>query len=263
MISVIETYRSVVEYCNRDQRGFVTPSVFNTFAGLAQKKIFGSFFSAVATAKGVRINQTDGSKEFSANKYIKEDLSRYIRKVRLEDYDDGVVGYREQDGGMHSSDSVNDANLSLVFEKPADLARIISITSPRNRVSCELVYNDDDMERISFSNLSRPTVNFPVALVGKDIEIFPKNDTMLNLMTLSYYRQPRSLYVVGFNEVNAGDIDFSSEPSYAEQAQDIADPINCRDFDLPEHYKTELVETIAMYIGIRLKDPLLMNKPQD
>ena len=210
MISVIETYRSVVEYCNRDQRGFVTPSVFNTFAGLAQKKIFGSFFSAVATAKGVRINQTDGSKEFSANKYIKEDLSRYIRKVRLEDYDDGVVGYREQDGGMHSSDSVNDANLSLVFEKPADLARIISITSPRNRVSCELVYNDDDMERISFSNLSRPTVNFPVALVGKDIEIFPKNDTMLNLMTLSYYRQPRSLYVVGFNEVNAGDIDFSS-----------------------------------------------------
>ena len=140
MISVIETYRSVVEYCNRDQRGFVTPSVFNTFAGLAQKKIFGSFFSAVATAKGVRINQTDGSKEFSANKYIKEDLSRYIRKVRLEDYDDGVVGYREQDGGMHSSDSVNDANLSLVFEKPADLARIISITSPRNRVSCELVF---------------------------------------------------------------------------------------------------------------------------
>ncbi len=76
MISVIETYRSVVEYCNRDQRGFVTPSVFNTFAGLAQKKIFGSFFSAVATAKGVRINQTDGSKEFSANKYKKADLSR-------------------------------------------------------------------------------------------------------------------------------------------------------------------------------------------
>ncbi len=262
MISVLETYSTLVEYCNKDQKGFVTPKVFNAFAALAQKKIYNSFFSSVATAKGVRMNQTDGSREFSADKYIKEDLSRYIRKVRLEPLSSGQVGYTSADGGSvaHDNYSIMD---SSVYKKPSDLSRIISVSTPR-KIQCELVYNDDDINNILRSNLSRPSVNFPVALVGSDIEIFPKSTSSEPnyLITLSYYRQPRSLYVTGYNDISAGDFDFTSEPTYAEAGPDLPDAFNCRDFDLPEHYKAELIETIAGYIGIKLRDNVLVNKPQ-
>jgi len=263
MISVIDVYRTLVDYCNKDQKGFVTPRVFNAFASLAQSKIYNSFFSSISTAKGLRMNQIDGSKEFSSGKFIKEDLSRYVKKVRLQIADEGQYGYREEDGGVSQIDTpvVLDSG---IFKKPKDVSRIISVSTPR-KVLCELVYNDDDINHILKSNLSRPSTFFPVALIGRDIEVFPKDTSGsngLNLITLSYYRQPRSLHVVNQNGIEAGTVDTESDPFYSEVSENIADPINCRDFDLPEHYKSELIEIIASYIGIRLRDPLLTNKPQ-
>lgn len=266
MISVIDVYRTLVDYCNKDQKGFVTPEVFNSFASLAQKKIYNSFFSAVATAKGVRLNQTDGSREFSTNKFIKEDLSRYVKKVRIQNdvsAEPGQYGYGISEGPDHSSDAYSIMD-SYKFKKPADLARIISI-SQGNKVMAEIVYNDDDINNILRSNLSKPSVNFPVALIGRQIELFPTDTTAggsdAEVITLSYYRQPRSGYLVGYGEYMSGDVDESSEPGYVEKLG-APDPINCRDFDLPEHYKNELVETIAAYIGIRLRDPILQTKTQ-
>ena len=265
MISVIDVYRTLVDYCNKDQKGFVTPEVFNSFASLAQKKIYNSFFSAVATAKGVRLNQTDGSREFSTNKFIKEDLSRYIKKVRIPSYSVGnQYGYDSPSDGPQPTTNTSGVIGSSRFKKPKDLGRIISLSNQYKNL-VELVYNDDDINNILRSNLSRPSVNFPVALIGKDIEVFPSDATNGELspevITMSYYRQPRSVYVMGYGEYASGDVDGSSEPGYVEKAN-APDPINCRDFDLPEHYKNELVETIAAYIGIRLRDPILQNKPQ-
>lgn len=265
MISVIDVYRTLVDYCNKDQKGFVTPEVFNSFASLAQKKIYNSFFSAVATAKGVRLNQTDGSREFSTNKFIKEDLSRYIKKVRLKSQSIGSqYGYDSpSDGPAPAEDSYGIMGSSR-FKKPKDLGRIISVSNQYKNLA-EIVYNDDDINNILRSNLSRPSRNFPVALIGRDIEVFPSDATnggrTPEVITLSYYRQPRSGYVMGYGEYASGDVDQSSDPGYAEKAS-APDPINCRDFDLPEHYKNELVETIAAYIGIRLRDPILQNKPE-
>lgn len=264
MISVIDVYRTLVDYCNKDQKGFVTPSVFNSFASLAQKKIYNSFFSAVATAKGVRLNQTDGSREFSTNKYIKEDLSRYIKKVRLESYYIGKqYGYSPEDGTPPNNDNYQIMNSSR-FKKPKDLGRVISVSNQYKNLA-ELVYNDDDINSILRSNLSRPNQNFPVALIGNQIELFPKDATnnggAPEVITLSYYRQPRSCYVIGDGVFSAGDVDDTSDPGYVENGT-VPDPLNCRDFDLPEHYKDELIETIAAYIGIRLRDPILQNKPQ-
>jgi len=265
MISVIDVYRTLVDYCNKDQKGFVTPSVFNSFASMAQKKIYNSFFSAVATAKGVRLNQTDGSREFSTNKYIKEDLSRYIKKVRIPSYAIGnQYGYDSPDDGPSPGNDIYQILDSSRFKKPKDLGRVISVSNQYKNLA-ELVYNDDDINNILRSNLSRPSTNFPVALIGDQIELFPKNATnggvSPEIITLSYYRQPRSCYVIGDGVFSAGDIDDTSDPGYAESGS-VADPINCRDFDLPEHYKNEIIELIASYIGIRLRDPILQNQPQ-
>lgn len=263
MISVVDTYNTLVEYCNKDQKGFVTPKVFNTFAGLAQKKIYNSFFSAVATAKGVRLNQTDGAKEFSADKYIKEDLSRYVRTVHLEPdlYNQDTEDYQYGREPYFRSLQILYSN---TFYKPKDLGRIISIGTARG-IDCEIVYNVDDTQKILRSNLSKPTWNFPLARVGKEIEVWPgaSNASSYRHISITYYRQPRSVYAIDVNGFSAGDCDYESEPNYAELAENVPDFVNIRDFDLPEHYKDELVETIAQYIGIRLRDQVLTNKPQD
>ena len=44
MVNVIDVYNAVRDLCNKDQRGFVTPEVFSTFAGIAQQNVFNEMF---------------------------------------------------------------------------------------------------------------------------------------------------------------------------------------------------------------------------
>ena len=85
---------------------------------------------------------------------------------------------------------------------------------------------------------------------------------------LTYYRQPRSKYVVTQADVSeAGDTDKTSLPTYSvlsmeiDNSQiDIPQPSGCRDFELPEHYKNPLVTAMANLIGIGLRDEFLTTK---
>ena len=40
MISVIEVYNAVRDLANKDQKGFVSPKVFNSFASIAQENVY-------------------------------------------------------------------------------------------------------------------------------------------------------------------------------------------------------------------------------
>ena len=59
MISVIEVYNTVRDLCNKDQKGFVTPSVFNTFAEIAQQNVFSEMFRELSGAKQLRARNLD------------------------------------------------------------------------------------------------------------------------------------------------------------------------------------------------------------
>ena len=106
---------------------------------------------------------------------------------------------------------------------------------------------------------------FPVALIGKSIEVFPSS---LDNIYITYYRQPRSKYVVTQPDVaEAGDIDNTNLPTYSVSSMeldnsqiDIPQPSGCRDFELPEHYKTELVIAMSKFIGVSLRDEFLITK---
>ena len=259
MISVIEVYNNLRDYCNKDQKGFVTPSVFNSFAGLAQQQIFNSMFSALPEALNVKRKGIDPSREKSLYKQIQEDLAYFVEKSTLTD-----VFVPEEADGFTDPDAA-------IFKKPSDLSKIISISlDDDNRTSAELLYDVEKIDRILKSNLSTPTDDFPVALIGKNIELFPSS---LTSILLTYYRQPRSTFVIstaiGESDFAApGDTDKSSLPSYAVNLSEvenfgdleIADPGECRDFELPEHYKNQLITLIANFIGVSLRDEFLINK---
>ncbi len=59
-----------------------------------------------------------------------------------------------------------------------------------------------------------------------------------------------------------GECDYSSSPRYAVFSEDsdgyyVNNPINSRDFDLPERFKGAVIGEICKMIGVRLRDASL------
>jgi|9_EtaG_2_1085328.scaffolds.fasta_scaffold62931_1 hypothetical protein len=232
---VYETLRDLV---NKDQKGFVTPSVFNSLAGVAQLNIFNRLFDDIKDAHRNRRASFDPGRDKSLLKQMREDLAYFVKRETLEPFDnpDGPQG---------------------TFRKPSDLARIISIqtgtrASGANEYDtpliAEIVYDEEKMNRILRSNLSAPSGDFPVALVSQFIEVIPTPATC----TLTYYKFPQSVNYLGERQ--------GTSPSMSVQefaGVEIPDPQNSFDFELPRHYESQLVIEIGDMIGVNLRDQVV------
>ena len=243
MISVIEVYNAVRELANKDQKGFVTPAVFNSFADVAQQNVFAGILNELVQAKALRVGQRDPGAGESVYRGIEDDLSEYIKDEKLQ--------------------SSNDPNLtgdSNLFRKPIDFYKLISIrVEGDERTPVELVYRPDQMSHIISSNLSAPTELYPVALVSKSIEVFP---TDVGSVIMTYYRQPASRIIAGLGRQQRGDVDYESAPRFVVSSTDSGgfytpDQLNSRDFDLPERFKGEVIGEICKMMGVRLRDTVL------
>ena len=53
MASVSAVYDTLKDLVNKDQNGFITPSIFNNFAQMAQVRIFNRLFDELKDAKRV------------------------------------------------------------------------------------------------------------------------------------------------------------------------------------------------------------------
>ena len=89
-----------------------------------------------------------------------------------------------------------------------------------------------------------PTDSFPVAMISKDIEIFP--DTITEAY-ITYYALPTS-YEVGTS--NASEL----KPQINFNASGIIDLSASRDFMIPKEYEAELVAEMCKMLGVRLRD---------
>ena len=152
MVSVLQVYNALKDLTNKEQKGFITPQVFNSFAALAQMNIYNELFTELVGAKKLGRQSFDPGRDKSVRKQRLEDLAFFIRRKTL-------------------------FNSGSLFAKPTNLSKIISLTVDsdlsedqggfvEDRVTCELVYDPEKMDRIVGSNLSAPTSNFPVALVS-------------------------------------------------------------------------------------------------
>ena len=240
MVSVQQVYDTLKDLANKDQKGFITPAVFNNFAGVAQINIYNELFQELVKAKQIQRQNFDPGRDKSVRKQATEDLSVFI----------------VSDLELESSDGI--------FFKPANLSKIISIsstdkdrdeieytssTSRYNRKEVELVYDAEKIDRILTSNLSTPTEDFPVALIAQDIEVFPST---IRDIRVTYYRRPGSIN-------QAGDT-IDLPPTYASVLLGGSEQFNANsslNFMLPPHYTTELVMEMAKLIGVRLRDPNL------
>ena len=229
MASVNRVYSALKDLVNKDQRGFVTPAVFNNFAQVAQMNIYNDLFGNLDRSKIVRLRNADPKSDKSTTKRIEEDLSVFIKRATI-------------------------AQANGVFDKPADLARVISATSfgsilmnTSTKVSIPVVYDPIKLDYILRSELSIPTETAPVAAIFDDIEVYP---TTIKKIILTYYKQPQ-----GLNPVTGAKTTTMPRFGYTVVAgKEIYSAVNSVDFELPEHYFAELVVEIAKLIGVNLRD---------
>lgn len=230
MASVNRVYTALKDLVNKDQKGFVSPAVFNSFAGLAQMNIFNRLFDEHRNAMRFRRAGIDPGKSLGKTKNIDEDLSVFQKKERL-------------------------TQANGVFSKPSDLARVSSMTTNSTYVfgssvgtNIQLMHNQEDIDRALMSDLSNPSETSPIGLIGDDIEVFP---TTIKKIELRYYKLPQ-----GLNPTTNAKTTAQPKFGYISTVPgvEIFDAANSVDFELPEHFFGDLVVEIAQLIGINLRD---------
>lgn len=229
MASVYRVYTALKDLVNKDQRGFVTPAVFNSLAAAAQMNIYNRLFDSAAENKRIRMSQFDAGFDKSRVKMNAEDLAVFAK-----------------------SSSVALSN--GIGDKPSDLGRIISMTTngvymfdTTTATPVAIVYDDVKMDYILRSNLSTPTNDYPVALVSSNIQVFP---TTIPSVKLRYYKLPQ-----GLNPTTAAKTVSQPKFGYTVAAnKEIYSPSNSVDFELQETYFSDLVIEIAKMIGVNLRD---------
>lgn len=236
MASVSAVYDTLKDLVNKDQNGFITPSVFNNFAQVAQVRIFNGLFDELKDAKRMSKAGFNPGRDKSRFKRIEEDLAFFARNQTI-----------PRAGGL--------------FAKPNNLSRIISATTDGSllmgestRTIIDLCYDEDKIERLLLSDISRPTEMAPVALVSNDIEVFPDS---INRIRLRYYKYPESLDSTGAPSINP--------PSYAittVAGVETFSAANSFDFELPDHYLEDLVIEIGQLAGINLRDQFVTQSAQ-
>lgn len=222
MVSVQSVYETVKNLANKDQKGFVTPEIFNSFAKAAQLKIFHEIFQETIEGKKLRRSQVDAGRSLSLVDRNKSDLSVFSTKVGL---------------------TKNFA--TSAFERPDDLHSVIGVkTSGATKKPAHLVFDEDKIEHILSSSLSAPSLDFPVALISDDIEMFPTN---VSKITLSYYRTPLTpMYQITTAILNGTSIE-------------LFNPQTSTDFELPSKYEPELIDEIAHMIGVNMKEQIVLS----
>lgn len=266
MINVIEVYNALRDLANKDQKGFISPRVFNEFAGIAQSAVYEEMFKELADAKTLRMRNIDPTQHESVYRGKQDDLHEYIEESFLATTPD----FLDSSGAQVAIED------RVLFQYPTDFAKLISLRTANFRPDVEvdfsfgpidLEYDPVKVKHALSSNLSGPTPDFPLALISENIEIYGFTSTqapdLKAFLMMTYYRQPRSrTFVASSAGVGSGALDKTSMPrlTTSEEGDDgffIPVPDQCRNFDLPEHYKSELISEMAKMIGIRLRDPII------
>lgn len=260
MVSVQQVYNTLSDLANKDQKGFITPMVFNNFAALAQNNIYNELFQELVKAKQIQRQNFDPGRDKSVRKQTLEDLSPFIvNDLVLEGDSNSNLFFKPDNLSKIISISFSDEDRSDAnyddwadnsYDEDGNLVGDPVTISRAERRPIELVYDSEKIDRILTSNLSTPTESFPVALINYDIEVFPST---IDNIRITYYRRPGSVNING----EATD----AAPSYNQisiSGQLYFDPNSSLNFMLPSHYVTELAMEIGRLIGVRLRDPSLL-----
>lgn len=218
MIPIERVYTTVKDISNKEQKGFITPAVFNTFANIAQLNIYNDLHKDLIEAKKLSKQGLDPAGQDSLKKQTKEDLSVFL--------------------------STDTATNNYVL--PTDFYSLAYVISNGNM--CEFEPDAIRFERMKYSLLSGGTADHPICnirnsrlyIINNSDNTEPAYSSVTN--TLYYYRVPANPNYAYISVNNNG---YSIEQF---------NPIDSVNFELPAKYENSITAEILKMIGIRLRD---------
>jgi len=250
MASILQVYEGVKDLINKEQKGFITPSVFNSFAQAAQSKIFNSLMNEAVTAKKLAKQGVDVGEGISFRERKKEDLNVFVTSSNYDNVSDNVISLPKYSAKIISIiDRGYTEDVPVLNEDGEETGAYETITylTSDPDTTYEILNDQRLIQHVQISNLSAPTEGYKLALVTDKITLYPSAE----LVTVYYYSP-----VLSKNPIDQSTT--KSSPFYAvdvfEQAGEVYSPDQSRDFVLPEHYVPELIYEIALMCGVRLRD---------
>ena len=213
-ISVDTIYQRVLALANKEQRGYITPQEFNTYANHAQMEIFEQYFY-----------DTNQFKRLPGNDSEYHDMVDLIDEKLYIFKKSGTISHG------NSIDSIDAGNLYRIGDIYTD-----NIGVGGNRHVEEV--KAEDIIRVQNSPLTKPTVNRPIYYIrNNNIYFDPQGDTPY---IVNYIVKPR--------KVNWTYMVVSEKPLYNSTASDH------QHFELHESEETKLVMKILLLAGVGIKD---------
>ena len=213
-INIDRVYQRVLLLANKDQRGYITPEEFNSYADQAQKEVFESYFLKKFQTEQAP-ETTDDYSDIAAN--VEEKITFFDNA--------GTIDSRSEIGGSSS-----------VYLYPDNFYRLGNIVV-NGRMADEVSHKD--LTYINLSPLTKPTETQPVFTRHEGgVVVYPTSYTgMINII---YVRKPVSPMWAYMEDTM-----LTTEPIY--------DDSNSVDFEIHPSDEQELVYKILTLAGVTIK----------
>ena len=227
MIDINRVYEKVLFLANKDQRGYITPDEFNSYAHQAQLEVFESYFL----------------KKFQANQ----------APMTTDDYSDVAMNVDEKIELFTNQSSVTKTD--RVFTYPTNFYRLahVSVAGSQGFPIMADEISHRDAHYVNLSPLTRPTASQPVfTRYEGGVIVFP--ETITEGVTMTYVRTPVTP-VWGFGYMQA-DMTLGPMPDpMAPTEEPLYDSSTSTNFELHQSDEQELVYKILSMAGVTIKQP--------
>ena len=215
MVSIDNVYQTVLNILNKENRGYITPTEFNTLAKQAQTEIFEMYFTAQYRVMQGPMSDADYS-----------DISRNIEeKITLFDN----VTTINRTGFENTHGDITEA----YYPYPSNFYRL-GVVTVNGRIADEVSHKD--AAYINLSPLTKPVITQPIYTRHEQgLIVYPTND--INQINMTYIRQPNTPQWVGSSF----------------RGQVIPDTERIVNFELHPSEEPELVAKILAYSGVIIR----------
>ena len=234
MINVNTVYKTVLLILNKEQRGYMTPTEFNSIGTQVQLEIFEKYFEDLN--QQIRVPQTD---------------TDYAD--RQKNIDEKIAIFKTFGSAIFTQIT----NTLSYFVLPTNDGYGSAVSF--YRLGSVIYKNEQTVERLDrrsfyqadYSNITKPTTTFPVYLYENE-KLFLKPISIQSDIEVDYVRKPSNV-IWGFGVGTLGQYLYNSLPY---------DPINQQtgsvQFELHESEQTEIILKILLYSGIIIRDPQIV-----
>ena len=228
-INVNTVYQTVLMILNKEQRGYMTPTEFNTVATQVQLEIFEKYFDDLN--QQLRVPQAD---------------TDYAD--RQENIDEKLAIFKTFGDAIYTTIG----GLSYFVLPTSDTyGDVVSFYRLGN-----VLYNDEKvvqrLDRHEFyyanqSRLTKPSTINPAYLYENQM-LSIKPTTITDKIKVDYIRKPNDI-VWGFTPGSVGQYVWNNTP------YSLSNPTGSTDFEIHESEQTEVILKILLYSGIIIRDP--------